>query len=412
MIESNANRIAADGASLARQKYLAAFAGMLVLASAVYLLMIPWHSLDADHWFVPWLDHIIAYGPVSSLGHPMEINTDGANGSANYNPPYLYLLALGSYASPFLDSLTIIKLVSIGGAMMCAGCVFCLTRVFVSRQRAVLAAAGFLLLPTVALNSAAWGQTDTIYTGLMLLTIAAALNEAWIPMMLAFGAALAFKLPAAFIGPFVLYVVISRPVPLWAVFAVPAAYLASLFPAWLAGRPIQDLAAVYLDQAETYRWLSMNVPNPWSFIQHLHLIAYDQGVVIGLMAAAVAGLGIAALSLRWRLAGADLLLLAMASATIMPYLLPKMHDRYFFPADALTYVFAVVRPRRWSIVVAVAVELGSLGAYASLLFGFRVGTFLGALSITLALVVIGVQLLHALKRSDAALPMVRRVRDA
>jgi len=32
-------------------------------------------------------------------------------------------------------------------------------------------------------------------------------------MMAAFGAAFAFKLPAAFLGPFVLYVVISRRVP-------------------------------------------------------------------------------------------------------------------------------------------------------------------------------------------------------
>ena len=372
--------------------------GILVLAAAVHLALIPWHSQDASHWFVPWLDQIIRHGPVRSLAEPMQVGTDGAAGFANYNPPYLYMLALGSLLSPVLDELTIVKVVAVGGALLCAGCLHTLVRPFVTRRRAALCAAAFLMLPTVALNAAAWGQTDAVYAGLLALVVAAATTETWGLMMLAFGAAVAFKLPAAFIGPFLLYVCVAYRVPVWTVLLAPLAYALSILPACLAGRSMADLASIYLDQAGTYRWLSMNVPNPWAFVQYLHLMTYDQGVPIGVALAAAAGLAIAGLALRWRLAGADLVLLAVASVTLMPFLLPKMHDRYFFPADLLTYALAVIRPRRQTVMAAAAVQLGSLGAYSSILFGFRAGTFLGALLIGCALVIIVLELARTLRR--------------
>ena len=45
----------------------------------------------------------------------------------------------------------------------------------------------------------------------------------------------------------------------------------------------------------------------------------------------------------------------------MPYLLPRMHDRYFFLADILTVALAFVRPRLW--VVAALFQVGSLTSY-------------------------------------------------
>ena len=155
----------------------------------------------------------------------------------------------------------------------------------------------------------------------------------------------------------------------------------------MAARPPGDLARVYLDQSGTYRWLSMNVPNPWFFVQHLHLMSYGHGVALGLALAVVLGLALAGVALGRRLGLTELLLLAPASVLAMPYVLPKMHDRYFFPADAMTYAVAV--PRRWSVAAALCVQLGSLGAYSSILFGFHAGTPLGAVSMSVAVAVIG-----------------------
>lgn len=377
---------------------------LCLAVAGLYALLASWHTLDSDHWFVPWLDQMVDKGAWRSLGQPMQVETEGASGYANYNPPYLYLLALGSLLAPHLAALAVVKLVAVVGTVFCAACVYGLLRRFAAVGNAMLAAIAFLLLPTVALNGAGWGQTDAIYSGLLALTVAAAVAGRLRLMMAAFGAAFAFKLPAAFLGPFVLYVVISRRVPFATWLLAPFAYGLSLVPAWLAGRSLGDLAGVYLEQADTYHWLSMKAPNPWVFVQHLELMGYGQGVLVGTACALMAGLLITGLAFRWRLEGSDLLLLAAVSAMLVPFLLPKMHDRYFFPADVLSFAYAVARPGWRPVVMAAAVQFGSLAAYASILFDIHAGPSLGAVSMSGAILLAGVLLTEALARSGDERP--------
>lgn len=377
---------------------------VLLAAAGLYLGLFGWRSTDVEWWFVPWMDQIIQHGAQASLSTPLQVQVEGAEGFANYTPPYLYLLILASAASDLLSSFALVKLVAIAGAVFCAGCVHYLLRALVSPGTALLGAAGALLLPTVALNGAAWGQTDTIWSGLAVLVVAFALRERWAAMLIAFGMALAFKLQAIFIAPFVLHIFLSRRVGLRYLPLPLLAYAVMMLPAWLGGRPAWDLATVYLDQAGTYRWLSMNAPNPWSFVQYLRLVPYETGVIIGTLATILAALMLGAFSVLWRrLERADLLLLAVVVAGSMPYLLPKMHDRYFFLADILSYALAVSRPRAWSIGVAVAIQLGSLGAYAAHMLDFAEGKYLGALLIGAALVVALGHLIRALRPGAGAL---------
>ena len=58
--------------------------------------------------------------------------------------------------------------------------------------------------------------------------------------------------------------------------------------------------------------------------------------------------------------------LATASTLLVPFVLPRMHDRYFFAADVLSIVLAFVVPRL--IPVAVLVQLASFFAYLPYLF--------------------------------------------
>ena len=50
----------------------------------------------------------------------------------------------------------------------------------------------------------------------------------------------------------------------------------------------------------------------------------------------------------------------------MPYVLPAMHERYFFPADVLGVVFAFWFPRRWFI--ALLIQVASFFTYLPYLF--------------------------------------------
>jgi Gpi18-like mannosyltransferase len=379
-------------------------AGILLLAAFVYSWLIGWRTTDVEWWFVPWLEHIIQHGAKASLETPLQVQIEGVNGFANYSPPYLYLLVLASMASEWLSPFILVKLVAITGALFCATSVYYLIRALASPGVALLGAAGLLLLPSVALNGPAWGQTDMIWSALAALVVAFALRERWAAMMMVFGVAVAFKLQAIFIAPFLLYMVLSRRVsPRY--FLLPVlSYAVMMLPAWLAGRPAWGLATVYLEQAGAYHWLSMNAPNPWAFVQYTRLLSYEAGVLLGSAAAVVIALVLGALTVRWRrLRGGDLLLLSVMVAAAMPYVLPKMHERYFFLADILAYALAVTRPRPWTVGVAVAIQLGSVCAYASHMLSFTPGKYLGALLIGAALIVLAYHLWLTLRPARRAI---------
>ncbi len=392
--------------AIPRRTVLRRLATILVVAVIAYAVLWPHVSGDAKLWFVPWLDHIVEHGARHSLAEPLPVLVKEANGLGNYTPPYLYLLAVGSLVHGFVSSLSIVKLVGIAGLAFAAVSVLVLLHSFVPASVAMLGAAGVMLLPAQVLNAAAWGQSDAYYAGFVVLVVAAAIEErpAW--MMAAFGAAVSFKLQAIFIGPFLLYMVLSRRIPVWVWLTAPLVYVLMMVPAWLAGRPALDLATIYLDQYHTWPWLSMNSPNPWAFVQWLNLMSQPVGVAVGMSLALVAGLAIAAVAFYRRLADSDLLVLALASAALMPYLLPKMHDRYFFIADLLAFSLAIARPARWTLAVAFLIPLGSFGAVFAHLYGFKIATALGALSIGLALVIVLVNLVRILGLRTPSLPLL------
>src|SRR5512143_1182527 len=58
---------------------------------------------------------------------------------------------------------------------------------------ALLCAAGFLLLPTVLLNSAFWGQSDAIYTCFLLACVYFLMRDRPLPAMFFLGVSFAFK---------------------------------------------------------------------------------------------------------------------------------------------------------------------------------------------------------------------------
>ena len=64
------------------------------------------------------------------------------------------------------------------------------------------------------------------------------------------------------------------------------------------------------------------------------------------------------------------MVLATTAAIAAPFLLPGMHERYFFLADVLTVVAAFYLPRRlWFLPL--MIQTASLMSYVSFLFGTR-----------------------------------------
>jgi len=288
---------------------------------------------------------------------------------SNYNLPYLYLLYLLARFLPDVPGLVATKVPSIAADFVIAYFAFRLVRLGKeSNTLAFLAALGCLFAPTVVLNSAFWGQADALYTAALVASLYFLARRSSLPAMLCFGVALAFKAQALLLGPLVLALLLRQEVPWKHALVVPVVMLAALIPAWIAGRPFLDLLLIYPSQAAQYEQLSMHAPSAMSWIPssgQFYPYFYPVGLVLGIAAAVVIAFGLYRSEVKFT--PGLLMEVALLSALWLPFLLPKMHERYFYPADVFSILVAFFVPRLFFVPLAMITI--SFFAYQPTLFG-------------------------------------------
>ncbi len=307
-----------------------ALAATIIGALGLHVLF--WQAKFPDYtmYLDPWLTAMRQHGP-------------GIVGSdfSNYHPPYLYLIWLISLLVP--DNLSVIKLTGLFIDIAMGIAVYYLVlQVWHSRIKAALIAASALVLPTVIINSAAWGQCDALVTTFLLWSVAMALRKRFVYMWLFAATALAVKTQAIFIVPWLVYITGYYRQGVKGVMAGTLFLLILLALPVLAGHTVHDLVAYYLRDVQPMwgvRLLSWWCPN---IMIWLPTELFDIGKLLGvtLFGIITAGFGF----IGWRHTIKDrkltLLLLATLSCLLAPFVLPQMHERYFYPAEVLLWVLA------------------------------------------------------------------------
>lgn len=319
------------------------------------VLFIPFTNIDVDG-YLRWYDFILSHGQFHALGERFAI----------YTPPYLYLLSLATLTVSFLPRLTAIKLIPILFDFINAFIIQRIVRLkYPSGPVPWIAAAVFLFAPTIWLNSAFWGQIDSLYACFLLLNLYYVLSGKPYPAVISFGVASAIKAQAIFFVPFLVLLAIKKQIPWRSFLAVPIVYLAVMLPSTLAGRPVMDVLTIYLNQANEFQIPSFNSPNWYLFVpQSEYRLALLAGVTI---AALILLAWLYVYGWRKYTFSPDLLIFtSLVSVALTPFILPKMHDRYFYPADVFSILLAFYRPRYWFI--AVAYQMISTLAYSVFLF--------------------------------------------
>ena len=288
-----------------------------------------------------WYAFIVENGYFAALRHEF----------ADYNVTYLYLMTLAALLSD-QHSLVAVKAIPMPFHFALAYFVYkCVGLKYRDAKSVVPILAGLatLLAPTGVLNSAAWGQSDAIYTTFLVACLYFLLAGRQAAALIAFGFAVSFKLQAVFLAPLLLWLVVKGQLRWRHLAWVPLVYLATAAPAGLLGRPWGDLLLTYVQQADAHPRLSMSFPNLYAWIPNAHYDWWPLGLVF---AACVALLVAVVVYKSAAKASADLIVfLAAFSALVTPYTLPKMHDRYFFPAEAIAIVLAFYLPRYWYVPV-------------------------------------------------------------
>jgi Gpi18-like mannosyltransferase len=330
---------------------------VILLALLVRKSMIAAENPDFRMFLVPWYRFIIEHGGFAALRFSFS----------NYTPPYLYLLALSARLFGGQGDLHLpIKVIPILFDLINALLVYRLVRVKYSTGPLPLyGVVVFLFAPTVLFNSAYWGQADALYTtGLLACTLFLVKGKE-LPAFLFYGLALAVKLQAIFFAPFLVVMWLYRKVFWKSFLVIPAVYLIAILPAWLAGRALLDLLLIYFKQTQTNNQLTMNAPTLYAWFPNS---LYDVVLPVGLLfaAAAIGGLVYFLSRQRIDIQEEQIIALAFLSLLLTPFLLPKMHERYFYPADVLAIIFAFYYPRFFY--VPVIMVLVSFFSYFPFLF--------------------------------------------
>ena len=283
----------------------------------------------------------------------------------DYNMPYLYLLLIISRL-PFHD-LYCIKLISVLADMFCALAILRLAMMVTKKDLVrvcVLTAA--LAVPTAFLNGAYWGQCDSVYAAFALWGLVLALNKHPLWSLALFALGFSFKLQTVFLLPVILFLLTTGHIGFAHLPVFPAVFLGASLPALLAGRSSSDTFSIYLSQTEAYPYMSLNAPSFWILIPNDY---YESMAPAPVLLAGIAVVLLLFIFLRYtdRMELSDLIPLALIFSLCVPWLLPKMHERYFYLAEMLCLVYAAKYPRRlW---VALAIQIGGFLSYRNYLYG-------------------------------------------
>ncbi len=285
----------------------------------------------------------------------------------DYNVPYLYFMAAISYLP--VPDLYAIKLFSILFDVVLAWGGMRLAGVLAPGRRGAQAAAflTLLLLPTVVLNGSYWAQCDSLYGALVLHALACALDKRPGPSVVLLAVAFSFKLQTIFLLPLWGALWLCGRVKFRHLLLFPATYLLTAVPALLLGKPLGDILEVYFQQAGQYTdKLAFNAPTLFALLPGTWELSPDaMGLLAraGILAAFLLCLLVMGLLYRHRrsLDHSAWMAAALVLAVGVPYLLPYMHERYFFLADVIAAAWACAQWKR--LPLAVCVEGGSLASY-------------------------------------------------
>ena len=291
-------------------------------------------SDDSAH-IILWLDNIRYYGLTRAYGYVFS----------DYAPLYLYIIGIADSLLPWVWDVYVIKLVSLMGEGLAAYFTYRIVALEYNGdwRLASLTAAGVFALPSVIINGAAIGQSDIFYTAFLLASLYALMKGNSRFALAYFGVAFAFKQQALFFAPVIFAALLKGLIP-WRMIWIPAAILAvSFIPSWLEGRPLVDLYYAQLQYGQGFYY-----GNAANFYFLLNNFSHDSIIRYGFCVAIATALVFSLANKRWLhvpINSYHYVLLATVNIIIMPFLLPKMHERYFFAAQLFAFILACIQPK-------------------------------------------------------------------
>jgi Gpi18-like mannosyltransferase len=383
-------------------RYAEALLFAALVACAVLARWAGWRvKTDDMNIFFQWYNQLKAADGWRGIGAPI----------GNYNAPFIYLLAVVIYLpGPLILKM---KAVFVVFDVLLAWFTYRIVGLHRPGRRIPAAAAlAVVMLPTVVLNASFYGQMDSMWAAFALGGVYYLLRDRPWHAVAMCGVAFAVKPQGIFIFPLLLLLALAGRLPWRTLLAAPAVFLALDAPAILFGRDPRELLTVYAmsRQARNVPDLSLRAPSVFAFVPAGTHAGSLRTLGYVFTAAAVLAVCYLLIVRAVELTRERIVTLAALFALLVPFLLPGMHERYFFLADVTTLVLALYKPRLWY--VPLLVQAGSLIAYESYLYGRVLPQTVPATLMLVALIVLAHHVVRdamaARTRAEVSLPPAAR----
>lgn len=288
----------------------------------------------------------------------------------DYNMPYITVLWLLNY----LPGRTIVKVKMFSVLFDYLGALaagFITAHFAKSEKKALCFILAYIVLlfhPSVILNSAYWGQCDSVYVTFLLYMIWAILKRRYNVAMIFFGCALSFKLQAVLILPILLiFWWKKRFFSCIVFFFIPIVMEILCIPAILGGYSVFAPFLIYKRQLGRYPNMYVFYPNFWALFKDAHYYIFSSAAIIFVLV----GLGILALAVirkQDKITEKQWIEFAVWSTFFMICFLPSMHERYGMLAEILVAIYAFLEKKAGGI--AAVIGIGSFITYLQTGLGY------------------------------------------
>ncbi len=361
----------------------------LVLALALRYAVARFPSGDLSSCIFPWIKNFRENGHLAYL-KVMQ---------GDYPPFYMTILALISYLPagpevtgyghalnyPYnLYDMMYVKTISFAFDVVLAIGVYKIVRLYHQNNKTLCLAAFIipLFLPTIFVNSGFWGQCDGLYVGLVVWCVYYALKGQSLPASVFLGLAFSHKLQTIFIIPFLGYLWLRHRFKL-------RYFLVSFLVVFLTFLPCYMAGAPFVAPFEKYGTLTIEYPAPnynsgslYTFIQDIYYVEkYVDGVLVTTKygtydlvhyGGIFFGLAVTAMALaviykkNIRPSQQSSTAIAALFAMLMPFVLPHMHERYFYMGEVMVMIYCLTNKKKYWLIP--LVQLSGMITYMPYIF--------------------------------------------
>lgn len=281
-----------------------------------------------------WWNKINEYGGFNSLKYII----------GDYPDSYMFLLCIG--ASITKNSLIFIKVLSAIFDVLIFLFGYKIIKYF-SKESANKYSWILILLPGILVNSAILGQCDSIYTAFVLAFIYNILKNHNKLALSFFGIAISFKLQSLFIAPVFLYLIVTKKIKIYDLFFIILGFILPFIPSILIGKGLIENIKILMFQTSEYNYFVKSCPNIYSLFllnykQINTFLKYSLAIIVGMIA-----IFISFHKYKDGYNDTTFIYKSFLISTIVVFLLPSMHDRYFYLSNILGILYCIIVSKKY-----------------------------------------------------------------